>query len=241
MQRLKQIRAAIQAKILAQYPGLSADATEPYCRLICRRALSLAARDADALEANPELRHERDVLVATFADEMAALKAAMPEVIARIEAQARDDDSRVTPLAIRTMEAFLNGEGRSTPLSLEALRARVDAGSYLLSRWGGREEELPAYVYEQHRFMVWMLAMEFDAPGLLNAADPEHPEGKAEMCEELSAIEIAALKRLIKTSVRCAQGRAATEEQAMTRGMAVMDELQRQFVGNRLEHEEDIP
>jgi hypothetical protein len=134
MRRLAKIRSAIQAKILAQYPQLNEEAIEPYCRLMCRHVLSLAAQDADAFDADPALGHECRVLEASFAEEMAALRDVLPEVLDALDAQAGDDDSRVEPLAIQTMEAFINGEVQPTPLSLEAIRARVDAGTYLLSR-----------------------------------------------------------------------------------------------------------
>jgi hypothetical protein len=240
MQRLAKIRAAIQAKILAQYPAQSADAIEPYCRLLCRRALALAATEADAIEADLELKREDDCLRVTLAkeavelqlaEEADALREAIPEVIEAIDAQAGDDDRRLEDVAGHVMQTFINGGVGIPPLSLEAIRARVDTGSYLISRWGGRDKELPAYAYWQHRAMVCMLAMEFDAPGMLNPYHPEHPEGKAEMCEELFPIEIAALRRLIRQAVRRVFAPKASAARNRRRFMAALDTLQRQFVG----------
>jgi hypothetical protein len=235
MQRLAQIRAAIQSKILGQYPELSADAIEPYCRLMCRRALALAAKDADAIEGDPELKREHDLMRVTLAEEADALRNALPEVIEDIKSHAGDDHLPIPRLAIQVMETFINGGLGTPPLSLEAIRARVDTGSYLISRWGDREEELPAYTYWQHRLMVWFLAMEFDAPGMLNPYDPEHPEHKAEFCENMFRVEIAALRRLIDQTARRVIKISASDERNMRRSMAVLDELQRQFVGDRPE------
>jgi hypothetical protein len=88
-------------------------------------------------------------------------------------------------------------------------------------------------MYEHLRIMVFMLALNFDAPGLLNSLDPEYPERKAELCQKLFQLEIAALRGLIKASVRRVQRRTHTEEQAVAKGMRVMRKLQRQFVGDR--------
>jgi hypothetical protein len=236
VQQLQQIRAAIKAKVLAQYPQLGADAIEPYCRMLCLSALKLAGREVDKLDADPELGLERDVMAATFPEEMAAIEEALDEESDRIDAEAGDDERVAKRLALQSLEAFVNGRVEAPPLTLEELRARVDTGSYLLSHWGGREgKELSAYMYWQHRWMVWMLAGEFDAPGLLHPEDPEHPEGKAQMCEEFFPIEIAALKALVEAKVRRACQHTETEAQAMAQMEAVLDTLQRQFVGERPE------
>lgn len=235
MQCLQQIRAAFQTKILAQHPGLGADAIEPYSRLMCRHALRLAAQDADAIESDPDRRHEHDVMKAIFAEEMDALRDALPHVANRLEAQTGDDKRRATLLAIQTMDAFINGGNRTPPLSLKAIRARVDVGSYLLSQWDRHDKELPAYRYWQHRLMVWLLVGEFEAPGVLSPFAPEHPEHTAEMCEQLFSVEIAALKDLTEAKLRRAVQRSDTEARAMTEMEAVLDALQRQFVGDALE------
>jgi hypothetical protein len=230
MPSLLNIRAAIQGKILAPYPQLTADASEPYCRLICRRALSLAGKDAAKRAAHPNLSGEREILEATFAEEMAALRHALSTVSDRIVARAGDDERRATCLALQTFDAFIHGGARTTQLSLEAIRARVDTTLYLVSRWGGHEDELPVDVYAQHRAMIWLLALGYDAPGLLNPCDPGDPEQCAEMCEMLFQVEIAALKALFKNRVMRGTQRAATKAQAMAQGKVVMDALRHQFV-----------
>jgi hypothetical protein len=235
MQRLAQIRAAIQSKILQQYPEFTADAIEPYCRLICRRALAMAAKNAGAIDADPELTRENDLMRVTLTEEADALRDAIPEIIEDIKAHTRDDDLPVEHVAIHVMETFINGGLGIPPLSLEAIRTRVDTGSYLVSRWSGRAENLPARAYWEHRFMVWMLATEFDAPGMLDPYDPEQPERKAEFCEYLFPIEIAALRRLIDHTARRVIKRGASEERNMHRSMTAVDKLKRQFVGEQPE------
>jgi hypothetical protein len=238
MSRLARIRATIQATIQAQPPALSLDAIEPYCRLICRRALVLAATESAAIAAEPALRDEQAFMASTFAKEMAALRDALDELADYVETQT-DDEHQARALASDLMEAFIQGEPPTTPLSVEALRARVDAGSYLMSRWGGHHGELSAYIYYQHRWMVWMLAMGFDAPGVLKPDDPTYPEGKAEMCEHLFPVEIAALKHLIKDGLHAVVWWGASEAQNMDRGMAALNALQRQFVGDPVEPPDD--
>ena len=102
MQRLQQIRAAFQTKILAQHPGLGVDAIEPYCRLMCRHALRLVAQDVDAMESDLDQRYEHDVMNAIFAEEMDTLRDVLPHVADRLEAQTGGDKRRATLLAIRT-------------------------------------------------------------------------------------------------------------------------------------------
>jgi hypothetical protein len=229
-----EIRAAIQGKILAQSPHLSADASEPYCRLICRRALRLVAREAEGPEDDAELQDERQVLETTFGEEIATLRRTIAAVCDRIATHAGDNERLATGLAEQTANAFIYGGGRMIPLSLKAIRARVDAGSYLLSRWGGKTCALPAEVYAQHRLMVWLLAVGCDAPGLLNPLNPKHPEGKAEMCETLFDVEIAALKALLEAHGRRVGWRAATKAQAEAELKPLLRELERRFVGDDL-------
>jgi hypothetical protein len=234
MPRLLEIRAAIQGKILAQAPQLSADASEPYCRLICRRALRLVAREIGELDTHDALQPERHFLEQTFGEEIAALRHAFFAECDRIAAQAVDAECRVASLANPIFDAFVYGEAQAMPRSLKAIRARVDAGLYLLSRWGGKIRELPAEVHAEHRLMVWLLALEYDAPGLPNPLHPELPEGKAETCETLFAVEIAALKALLEAHGRRVMRRAATKAHAEAELEPLLDELERRFVGDDL-------
>jgi hypothetical protein len=245
MQRLARIRAAIQAKVLAQYPELSADAIEPYCRLLCRKAVNFAGKDTDAIEADPEVTREQEFMRVTLTEEANALRDILPEVVEEIieglDPDAEDDDRYVKPVAIDVMETFINGGKGTPPLSLEAIRARVDTGTYLVSHWGERDKgyELPAYAYWQHRLMVWMLAGELEAPGLLNPFDPEHPECKAAFCQEVFPVEITALKVFVNVRLKRAVRRRLTEAQNTARLKALLDRLERQFVGDEPERPAD--
>jgi hypothetical protein len=80
-------------------------------------------------------------------------------------------------------------------LSLEAIRARIDTTTHLISRWGGRAKELPAYAYWQHRTMMWFLRPECDAPGLLNPYHPEQPE--AEVTQPSSTVPELGAHRIV--------------------------------------------
>jgi hypothetical protein len=234
MPRLLEIRAAIQAKILAQSPQLSADASEPYCRLICRRALRLVAREIGELDTDPALQPERHLLEQTFGEEIAALRHDFFAECDRIAAQAADAECPAASLVISTFDAFIYGEAQATPRSLKAIRARVDAGLYLVSRWGGKKDGLPADKSMQHRQMVWLLALGCDAPGLLHPLDPHDPEQWAAMCETLFEVEITALKGLLGTHGRRVVRRAATKAQAEAELETLLDELERRFVGDDL-------
>jgi hypothetical protein len=235
MQRLARIRAAIQRKILQQYPELSADAIEPYCRLLCRKALDFMTKDTETLEADPQVRRDQAIMGVSLAAEADELRDALEEVIERVAPDADDDEHDVRPLVRDVMETFINGGLGTPPLPLDAIRARVDTGSYLISRWSDRDEDLPAYAYWQHRVMVWMLALGCDAPGMIDPLNPEHPEEKAEFCAYIFPVEIAALKRLIAQAAKRVIKRDASDERNMRRGRAALDELQRQFVGEQPE------
>jgi hypothetical protein len=80
--------------------------------------------------------------------------------------------------------------------------------------------------------MVWFLALEFEAPGMLNRFDPKSPEPKAEFCEYVFPVEIAVLKQLIDQTTRSAMKPSASDERNSRRSMAALENLQRQFVGD---------
>jgi hypothetical protein len=234
MPRFMEIRAAIQGKILAQSPHLSADASEPYCRLICQRALRLVAREVAGLGADPARRRERQLLEETFGEEIAALRHTLLAERDRIAAQAAEAECPVESLATPIFDAFVYGETPAVPRSLKGIRARVDAGWSLVRRWGGHEDGPPAHRHRQHREMVWLLALGCEAPGLLDPLDPQYPERWAEMCETLFDVEIAALKALLGAHGRRVVRRAATKAQAEAEIETLLSELGRLFVGDDL-------
>jgi hypothetical protein len=82
--------------------------------------------------------------------------------------------------------------------------------------------------------MVWLLALGCDVPGLLNPLDPELPEGKAQTCEALFDVEIAALKALLEAHGNRVVRRAATKAHAEAELETLMSELERWFVGDDL-------
>jgi hypothetical protein len=152
------------------------------------------AREVAGLDADPARRRERQLLEEAFGEEIAALRHAFPAEYDAIAAQATETERPAESLASPVFDAFIYGEPQPTPLSLEAIRARVDVGWSLVRRWGGHEDGPPAHLHRQHREMVWLLALGCEAPGLLDPLDPQYPERWAEMCETLFDVEIAALK-----------------------------------------------